>query len=301
MNEYLEVLRNAWQRFTSFVAAQRAPRRRQIDPSTPPPSNDSPDRVTVVARADDGILDVVDRIEATGASEIVLVVPREARALRDPAAWPHVAAVAKRNALSLGVVAPRGDVRSYARQNGLPAATSVGSVVRAPHHRLQLGDREFFVPRMAWGGLIRAAVLVVGLWFVGTVACNTIPSAEVVIVPASEELTASARMRLNPIADVPDVELGIQPATSFQHTFTHTIAVVTSGEVEVPDERATAVLQFSNANEEDVVVSAGSQIDEDNGISFTTDQDVTVPAGSPRRRAPPPCWRERPAMSNSGR
>jgi len=280
MNEYLDALRNAWRRVTAFVAQQRTPRRRQVDPSTPPPSADSSTRATVVARADDGILDVVDRIEAAGTPEVVLVVPREARALRDPASWPHIAAVAKRNVLALGVVAPRGDVRSYARQNGLPAATSVGRVVRSPHHRITLGDREFYVPRIAWGGLIRGAVLVAGLWVVGLVACNTIPSAEVVIVPASEEVSSSMRVRLNPIADEPDLELGIQPATSFQHTFTHTIAIITSGEVEVPDERATVVLQFSNSTASDLVVSAGTQVDDENGISFTTDADVIVSAGA---------------------
>ncbi len=280
MNEYLDALQNAWRRVTAWVAAQRAPRRRQVDPSTPAPSGDSTARATVVATADDGILDVVDRIEATATPEVLLVVPREARALRDPAAWPHIAAVAKRNNLALGVVAPRGDVRSYARQNGLPAATSVGGVVRSPHHRIQLGDREFYLPRMAWGGLFRGALLIAGLWVVFTVACNTIPSAEVVIVPASEEQIASMRVRLNPIADVPDLELGIQPATSFQHEFTHTVAIVTSGEVEVPDARATVVLQFSNATADELVVGAGSQVDDENGISFVTDSDVTVPAAS---------------------
>lgn len=280
MNEYLDALQNAWRRVTTWIAAQRAPRRRQVDPSTSPPSADGTARTTVVATADDGILDVVDRIEAASTSEVLLVVPREARVLRDPAAWPHIAAVAKRNVLALGVVAPRGDVRSYARQNGLPAATSVGGVTRSPHHQIRLGDREFYVPRLAWGGLIRGAVLIVGLWVVFTVACNTIPSAEVVIVPASVEQSASMRMRLNPIADAPDLELGIQPATSFQHTFTHTVAIVTSGEVEVPDARASVVLQFSNTSDSDLIVSAGTQVDEENGISFVTDIDVTVPAAS---------------------
>jgi hypothetical protein len=153
-------------------------------------------------------------------------------------------------------------------------------VVRSPHHLIRLGDREFYVPRMAWGALIRGVVLIGGLWVLATVACNTIPSAEVVIVPASEEQSASMRMRLSPIADVADLELGIQPATSFEHTFTHTIAIVTSGEVEVPDERASVVLQFSNATAADQLISASAQVDDENGISFATDVDVTVPAAS---------------------
>ena len=280
MNEFLATLRDGWDRLVGFVRTMRAPRRREVDPSTLAPTAAPDDRGMVVARADDGILDVVDRIEAAGMTEVVLMVPREARSLRDPAAWPHIAAVAKRNSLALGVVAARGDVRGYARQNGLPTAASVQAVVRSPHHRLRLGDREFYVPRMAWGGLIRAAVLGMGLYVVAIVACNTIPSAEIVIVPASEEMTASGRLRLSPIASEPDLELGIQPATSFDHTFTHSIAILTTGEVEVPDQRATVMLQFSNASEVERTVRAGTQIDDENGISFATDEDVAVPAAS---------------------
>lgn len=280
MNEFLDRLRGGWDRVTGYVSSMRAPRRREVDPSTPAPTATPDGRGTVVARADDGILDVVDRIEATGTTEVVLMVPREARALRDPAAWPHIAAVAKRNALALGVVAARGEVRGYARQNGLPAAASVGGVVRSSHHQMRLGDREFHIPRVAWGGLIRAGVLGVGLYVVAIVACNTIPSAEIVIVPASEEMTASGRLRLSPIASEPDIELGIQPATSFDHTFTHSIAILTTGEVEVPDERASVVLQFSNAAEVERTVRAGTPVDDENGISFATDADVVIAPAS---------------------
>jgi hypothetical protein len=149
-----------------------------------------------------------------------------------------------------------------------------------PHHQLRVGDREFLVPRIAWGGVIRGALLVAGLWVVGLVACNTIPSAEIVIVPASVETTVSSRVRLSPITDTPDLEqtMPVQPATSFRHTFTHTIAIVTSGEVEVPDEPATVVLEFANETAGDLLVSAGAQIDDENGIGFATDADITVPA-----------------------
>ena len=74
----------------------RRNRARPADPSTPAPSADDGEQWTVVATADDDVLSVVERIEATGASEVILRIPREARAFRNPAAWPHIAAVAKR-------------------------------------------------------------------------------------------------------------------------------------------------------------------------------------------------------------
>ena len=284
MDQFLDTLRRVMERLWSPVVDLwddlRRRRARPVDPSTPPPTADESDQATVVATASDDVLAVVERIEATGASEVLLRVPREARALRDPAAWPHIAAVAKRNAIALGVVTSRGDVRSHARQNGLHAAGSVGRVTQAPHHQMSVGDRTFYVPRLPIGALIRTALLVVGIYALVIMGCNTIPSAEIVIVPASEELTASARVRLNPVADDPDLELGVAPAVTFRHQFTTTLAAVTTGEAEVPDERATTVLQFFNPGETDLLISAGKQVDDENGIGFAIDEDVTVPAGS---------------------
>ena len=284
MNQVLDTLRRVMERLWSPVVDQwdgvRRRYRRPADPSTPPPTANELDQVTVVATATDDVLAVVERIEATGAGEVILRVPREARAFRDPAAWPHIAAAAKRNSMELGVVTPQRDVRNHARENGLQAAGSAGQVTRAPHHRMSVGERTFYVLRLPIGALIRTALLMVGIYAAVIMGCNTIPSAEIVIVPASKEMTASARVRLNPVADNPDLELGVAPAVTFYHEFTTTLATVTTGEAEVPDERATALLQFFNPGDAELVVSAGQQVDEENGIGFATDEDVTVPAGS---------------------
>jgi baseplate J-like protein len=284
VDQLLDTLRRLMERIWSPVVDLRDDLRRRrarpADPSTPPPTVDDSDQVTVVASATDDVIAVVERIEAAGASEVILRVPREARAFRDPAAWPHIAAVAKRNGMALGVVTPRRDVRSHARENGLQAAGSTGRVTQAPHHQLSVGERTFYVPRFPLGALIRVAVLAVGIYALVIMSCNTIPSAEIVIVPASEEVTATARVRLNPVADDPDLELGVAPAVTFRHVFEATLVTVTTGEVDVPDERATVLLQFFNPSDTELVVSAGRQVDDENGISFTTDEDVTVPAGS---------------------
>jgi len=254
--------------------------RRPEDPSTPPPTGNELDQVTVVVAATDDVLAVVERIEATGAWEVILRVPREARAFRDPAAWPHIAAAAKRNSMALGVVTSRRDVRNHARENGLQAAVSAGRVTRAPHHRMSVGNRTFYVPRLSIGASIRTALLLVSIYAAVIMGCNTIPSAEIVIVPASKAMTVSARVRLSPVADNPDLELGVAPAVTFYHEFTTTLATVTTGEAEVPDEWATALLQFFNPGDAELVVSAGQQVDDENGISFATDEDVAVPTGS---------------------
>lgn len=284
MDQVLDTLRRLMERIWSPVVDLwddlRRQRARPADPSTPPPTVDDSDQVTVVALATDDVMAVVERIEATGAGEVILRVPREARAFRDPAAWPHIAAVAKRNAMALGVVTPRRDVRSHARENGLQAAGSTGRVTRAPHHQLRVGERTFYVPRFPLGALIRIAVLAVGIYALVIMSCNTIPSAEIVIVPASEEVTATARVRLNPVADEPDLELGVAPAVTFRHVFEATLVTVTTGEVDVPDERATVLLQFFNPGDSELLISAGRQVDDENGISFTTDEDLAVPAGS---------------------
>jgi len=284
VGQVLDILRRVMERLWSPVVdlwddllRRRA---RPIDPSTPSPTADESDQATVFVTAIDDVFGVVERIAATDATEVILRVLREARAFRDPAVWPHIAAVAKRNSMALGVVSPRRDVRSYARENGLQAAGSIGKVTRAPHHRMTFGDRTFFVPRFPLGALIRTALLAIGINALAIVSCNTIFSAEIVIVPNSEKATASARVRLNPVAGDSDLKLGVAPAVTFRHVFTTTLATVTTDTAEVPDEHATVLLQFFNPGESELLISAGREVDDENRISFATDEDVTVPAGS---------------------
>ncbi|MQC17939.1 MAG: hypothetical protein DWG80_02555 [Chloroflexi bacterium] len=62
----------------------------------------------VVATGEDDVASVVGRIDVADSPEVILIVRRDARALRRPSAWPHIAAHVRRRGIELGVVSPRG-------------------------------------------------------------------------------------------------------------------------------------------------------------------------------------------------
>lgn len=243
------------------------------------PRRDLSDAAVVIATRDDDVASVVGRIDTADTLEVVLVVRRDAKALRRPTAWPHIAAHTRRRGIVLGVVASRGDVRSYARDNGLRAARQPGGL-RPDDYVLRVGDRDFPVPPVPWGRIIRGSMILVFLGAVLVVGCYQVPSAEIRIIPDSEEFTASGLARANAIVDVADVETRTIVANTLRRTLVTAVTTTTSGEVEVGDLAATLTLRFSNSSGEVVEVPQGARAVTEDGISFLTDEAVDVPANS---------------------
>ncbi len=234
--------------------------------------------VTLVARRDDDLSSLIGRIDTASDIEIVLFVPRQARALREATVWAHVAAHVRRRGLSLGVVSPRGDVRAHARANVLRAARSPGGLRRGPW-RLRFGSREFLVPRPQMGTLTRGVLLVVAVVFAGVTACYMIPSAQIVVVPRSEPFSLETQVRLQPLLQEPDLELGLIPAISVEREIATTLTTIPTKGVESEGSPATLVLRFVSEGGMPLEVPASTMARTSAGVVFLTDRPVTVPSG----------------------
>lgn len=233
---------------------------------------------TVVAEADDDIASITGRIDTAADSNVVLLVPKSARGLRDPASWPHVAAHVRRRGIALTVVSGRRDVRGHAGANGLATGRSLARL-RRRRRRVRIGDRDVEVPDVPWRVLTTIALLG-GLFFaVVSAACYAIPSAEILIAPPSTEFTTSMRARLSPLATQADIASGVIPARNLRVITTATLSVQTTGEAEVPDATATVAVAFTNDGEVSVTVPAGTLVLDDNGTAFATDEELIVEAG----------------------
>ncbi len=233
---------------------------------------------TLVARRDDDLAALIGRIDTAPDIDLVLVVPRQARALREPAVWAHVAAHVRRRGIALGVVSPRGDVRAHARANALRAARTPRGLGRGPW-RLRLGSREFVVPRPRLGAATRGALLLVAVALAGVTACYAVPSARIVVVPPSEPFTRSAEVRLQPLLSAPDLGLALIPAISVEREIATTLATTTTGETEIGEERATLVLRFTSEGIVPLELPASTAAGAAAGATFLTDEAVTVPPG----------------------
>ncbi|MDO9443976.1 MAG: hypothetical protein Q7K37_01570, partial [Dehalococcoidia bacterium] len=117
----------------------------------------SMDAVVVTASRYDDVPAVIGRIDVAASNEVVLIVPRDVRALRRANAWPHLAAYARRSGITLGVIADRRDVRAHARAHGLPAASSLQGL-RLTRVRGALRDGDAGTP----GGRMRLQIGIVG-------------------------------------------------------------------------------------------------------------------------------------------
>ncbi len=233
---------------------------------------------TIVARRDDDWLAVTGRIDTATEPDIMLLVPRGARALRSAAAWAHVAAHVRRRGIALGVVSPRGDVRAHARANGLRAARSTRGLRRGPW-RLRLGARVFTIPKPRLGSSLRGLFLLAAVALAGVAACYQLPSARIVIVPASEPISREAQVRPQPLTEAPDISLAIVPAESVERQISATLATVPTGETEIGDDRATTILRFANASDAHIDLPADTVARTDSGTAFLTDEPVVVPPG----------------------
>ena len=235
--------------------------------------------VVIVAGRDDDLASVIGRVDTAEDIDLVLVVPRAARRLREPGVWPRLAAHVRRRGITLGVVAARRDVRHNAEASGLTAAGSLRALRRARPRRVRVGAREFDLPALGPGRVLRwlAPPAMVAAAFV--TACYLVPSAEIVIVPPAEPFARTVTVRIDPVADQPDVARGVVPGITVRLTITSVLATETTGSAEVGEERAAVELLIANGGESVVSVAAGTRIVNESGISFYTVEEITVPAG----------------------
>jgi hypothetical protein len=232
---------------------------------------------TVIATAEDDVGSVLGRLDAAAETELLLVVPKEARAFRDPMAWPHIATHARRNGLEIRVLAARGDVATHARSAGLRAARNIRGLQDRKAWRVPVGDRDLVLHAPSAGRVLRGSAAVLFMLGVLGGACYFVPSAEVVLEPPTFPARASATLRLNPVADETDLDLGVTPVSTIRRTIVTIVSSATTGSTDVGDIPATASLVFTNQGTADVLVPAGTRVTDDNGVAFLTDTNLTVP------------------------
>ena len=238
--------------------------------------------VLIVAGRDDDLASVIGRVDTAEDIDLMLVVPRAARRLREPGVWPRLAAHVRRRGITLGVVAARRDVRHNAQASGLMAARSLRALRalrRARPRRVRVGAREFDLPSIRPGRLLRWLAPAAMLAAAFVTACYMVPSAEIVIVPPAEPFTRTATVRIDPVAGQPDLARGVVPGITVRLTITSVLATETTGSAEVGEERAAVELLIANEGEAVVGVAAGTLIVNESGIPFSTVEAVTVPAG----------------------
>jgi len=232
--------------------------------------------VAVLVRPDDDVATVLGRIDAAERMDVVVVVPRRARTMRQASAWVHVAAHARQRGLNVKVLAARGDVRAHAASSGLRAARTARGL-RDRHPGVEVGGLRVPLPALSVGRVVRLALLFAFASAALVVACYTVPSAEIVLVPVTSEVVERQTVRVNPLVLDPDVDLGVVPGATLRETVTTIVSTATTGIAELGDAFASVELRFDNAGETAIEVVAGTIVRDDAGVEFALDEAVVVP------------------------
>ena len=284
-------VRDEWRQFVADWRASRAEERRRREAGEAPPRRrrrrprNVPRSVpymagaaTVVARREDDANSVVGRIETASEVEVLLVVPRRARGLRDAMAWPRIAGYARQRGLTVHVLASRRDVREHALNAGLSTARTPLGLRPAPTLRVPLGPRELTLRVPSVMPLLRLAAFAAIPVLVFGAAAYYVPSADIFIAPPGETLRSSARVHLNAVGET-DLAAGVVGATSVSETIVAVASTVTTGTTSVGDVAATVELEFTNAGTADTRLPVGIPVEDADEFTFTTDEAVTVLAG----------------------
>ena len=233
---------------------------------------------TVVARREDDANSVVGRIETASEVEVLLVVPRRARGLRDAMAWPRIAAYARQRGVTVHVLASRRDVREHALNAGLSTARTPRGLRPTPTLRLPLGPRELSLRVPPITPLLRLVAFAAIPVLVFGAAAYYVPSADIFIAPPGEPLSSTARVHLNPVEET-NIAEGVVTASSVSETIVAVVSTISTGTTTVGEVPATTELEFTNTGAADIRLPVGTAVDDDSGFTFTTDEPVTIPAG----------------------
>ncbi|MDE2695179.1 MAG: baseplate J/gp47 family protein [Chloroflexota bacterium] len=279
-------LRDEWRQFVADWRASRrgeaaAPprtRRRRRPRNVPRSVPYMAGAATVVARREDDANSIIGRIDTASEVEVLLVVPRRARGLREAMAWPRIAAYARQRGLTVHVLASRRDVRQHALNAGLRAARTSTGLRDMPTLRIPLGPRELTLRPPPLTPLLRlAAFAAIPVLAFGAIAYY-VPSADIFIAPPGEPLTTSVRAHISPVGET-NIAEGVVGATSVSETIVAVASTVTTGTASVGDVPATVELEFTNSGAADVRLPVGTAVEDPDEFTFTTDEAVTVPAG----------------------
>ena len=233
---------------------------------------------TIVARRDDDLSSIIGRIDTAADVELVLIVPREARQLRAPGVWPRLHAHVRRRGIELDVVAARRDVRYHAQASGLHVAGSLRAL-RRRSRRVRVGAREFDLPALRPLRVLRWLAPPALVATATVAACYVVPSAEIVIVPPAEPFDRTVTVRVDPVAETADLDLGVLPGLTVRRTVITVLATETTGSAEIGDEHATLELLLTNDGDAPVRVAAATRVVNESGVAFATAEAVAVPAG----------------------
>jgi len=248
----------------------------------------------------DSIATVRDKVERAQAKEVLLVVPNKCESLRSLVNLKLLRRYADYQAAQIGLVVRDGEIRTLAKEAGIPVFFSVNQGRRAKMKRtkpkpLLRGADPVALARKArekrmrlrvpgrgfdWMGLVAGlAVIVFVVLALGVGSLLILPGAEITLVPRTEVVSSAYPVKANPNIDEIDYVSSEIPARIVEIQLEETGQTATTARKDVPEARATGTVIFSNRRSEETLVPQGTVVSTSSGttVRFHTILDLTLP------------------------
>jgi len=258
----------------------------------------------------DDIATIRARIEHAQLSFVILVLPRDCRALENERGLQLVRRAAESSGVEVALVAHAEDIRDRAHELGFPVFNSLAQAQKTRWRMESLTPTQW---QNASGGRLfatrqqrapaapperatRADVLVfeflkqyragivslgIALALLGAAAILLVPTAQVRLVPSSIALTINTDMIADPTVQTISSATRTIPARRITTEISGTAQIRTTAQKQVPNAPSAGAVIFTNQRAEETEIPLGTIVKTSAGvpIRFTTATTVTLPAG----------------------
>jgi len=228
---------------------------------------------------DDDLGTVRAKLESSGADEVYVVIPKRSPILRTPLEFRILARLTHQLSSETIIVSGDATRRSLARQEGLRTRRSVRSL---RHLSRPPGTRSWGLPALPdWFPLPSFPGLMLSGLVLGAAAValfGVLPVMKVTVAPQIVPQQQDIEIMVDPATRVADLSRRIIPGEVLQQRVEVVGSVPATGGKKVGKDRARGEIMFISQNPQPVTIPKGANIVSSNGVKFTTDQEVNVPA-----------------------
>lgn len=252
---------------------------------------------------EDDIITIRDNLNLAAARRVLLVIPPYSQVLRDRVDLRLVQRQAEQLQLEVALVTGDGEIRSMAREIGLPVFGSVEQGRKRRRWRPPPDEQEVWSPGRrdeAWqaaaarGGrpksrawlifkqVVAWVLFISVLGAFGAAIYLIVPSARVTLVPHNEPIRVTMHVALDPNIAKVDVAMARIPATYIAVEVEGNAQTPTTGEKGIPTYNAKGKVVFVNQLGVPVNIPKGTAVRTSafgSVIRYFTTADVTVPGG----------------------
>ncbi len=264
---------------------------------------------------DDDITSIRTRLEWTDARRVLMIVPRQNKALRSLVHQKVLARTADTLNIELALVTQDGKTRDAAKQAGIktfaaewiarrkkfirqevekspPEATTppqLKVITTPPPRRVRIQDKKLVL--VIGSGRVGCLQQLIALALAGVLALALTalvlilaPGAKVTLIPKVDVISTSIMLTANPDGSVTDIdpENNLIPAEPIQVELTLSTTVRTIDTEKAPTDFATGRVVIFNRTQDEQIVPISTTLRTSSGvpIEFITTQTATIPAGT---------------------